>query len=151
MEAVGAWGGAGVTARAQRIRRVPAPARVPRQGRPPFLPPSLRVRTAQAAAGALTGRGGPGNKDAIMNVPCGGGSRSPRGPRRGKGGRAGRPRAEPTAGTRAGAVPRPTVCAPRGARWRPASVAPPSAFLPVPSRSFSSAILVRSPSPGRCP
>lgn len=103
----------------------------PRAGRPP----SLRVPTPQAAAGALTGRGGPGNKDAIMNVPCGGGGRSPRGPQRGKGGRAGRPRAEPTAETRAGAAPRPTVCAPRGARWRPASVAPrqPSyLFLPGP-------------------
>lgn len=37
MEAVGAWGGAGVTARARRIRRVPAPARVPGQA---ALPPS---------------------------------------------------------------------------------------------------------------
>lgn len=72
-------------------------------------PPS-GLPTAQTAAGALTGRGGARDKDAIMNLP-GGGHNSPRRPLEGTGGR--------TVGTRAGAAFQPTVATPRGSRCWP--------------------------------
>lgn len=92
-------------------RQLRAPASALRQA-------ALRVATAQTAAG---GRGGTGNKDAIMSLPCDCHSRSPRRALKRKW-RAGRPRrggAGPAAGTRAGATPQPTACQPWGSRWTP--------------------------------
>lgn len=86
-----------------------------------------------------------------MNVPCGGGGRSPREPLAGKGREGGAAEGGADggdAGWRGSSAHRLRA---EGRKMEARLGGTPSAFLPVPSRSFSSAILVRNLSPGRCP
>lgn len=135
MEAGSAWGRAGRGFGAAGPRQVLAAARL--------HPPAAQTAGGRRAAGVEV----PGTGTPLCSSP----RRSPRGAsggeRAAEGGGGG---AEPTAGTGAGAAPRPPSARPGAQDGGPAcdSVASPSVFLP--EASLSSAILVRSPSPGRC-